>query len=113
MTLCIRAAAGTNDKFKQRLWYRTAELLEASIAQGYHLSLLKLASLYQDGAGVAQDTERAMALLNQAITCDEPVIQAPAMNNLGVLYFNGELVPQDLESIEFEMTNVDKRTSYY
>ena len=95
MTLCIRAAAGTNDKFKQRLWYRTAELLEASIAHGHDFSLIKLASMYQDGAGVAQNTERAMVLLNQAITCDEPGIRAPAMNNLGVIYFNGELIDQD------------------
>ena len=88
-TLCIRAAAGTSDKFKQRLWYRTAELLEAAIAQGHNSSIIKLATMYHDGAGIAQNTERTLALLNQALTCDEPDTQAQASAFIAcALYLN-------------------------
>lgn len=70
---------------------RAVTLYQQAADQGYGDAAVSLATLYQEGRGVAQDFSRAFDLYQ------EPAAQghAKALNNLGLFYVRGTGVPQD------------------
>lgn len=67
------------------------DLYERGVAAGHVPSAVNLGVMYQSGAGVAPDLERAKALYETGVAADHP----RALNNLGLLYARGEGVAQD------------------
>lgn len=69
-----------------------ASLLQRAADAGSAEAQFRLAQLYEKGKGVPKDAAKALALYQASAAQDYP----NALNDLGVLYFNGELgLPQD------------------
>lgn len=67
-----------------------------------------LASLYYQGKGIPQDTNKAIELFAQAATAG----YLPAINNLGLLYLSGEGVSKDYSKAREYFTKAAAQNDY-